>query len=92
MSLSTMSESGREYGNKIELIFYIILVQSFCFLFSPMIRSLLIALSSVLLLSSCGGTSTPAREVSPSAHTSTTHLVMTAHTPTPGDSGDFFIR
>ncbi len=57
-----------------------------------MIRSLLIALSSVLILSSCGSSSTPAREASPSAHTSTTHLVMTAHTPTPGDSGDFFIR
>lgn len=56
-----------------------------------MFRSFLVSALAVVLLSSCGGPASSPSPTSP-AHTSTSHLVMTAHTPTQGDRGDFFIR
>ena len=58
-------------------------------------KKILLLISLLFVLASCAGNS-PANQSSPETsspnHVSTNHLVMRAHTPNPGDTGDFFIR
>jgi hypothetical protein len=58
-------------------------------------KKILLIVSLSFLLASCGGgapTNPTSPEANSSNHVSTNHLIMKAHTPNPGDTGDFFIR